>query len=132
GDGTSQDTGYHQNATSQNLAYFTHAFAPGSWTVVASGADAAGNPVSAAMQVVVYPQLAPAVSATPSATDPQTVTYGGSVTGGDGHVLAMRWTFADGTAADGATVTHSFPPGVTPGATLTVVDGTGSAASASG
>jgi chitodextrinase len=83
------------------------------------------------MQIVVYPQLHPAVSSSSSASDPQTVTYAGAVTGGDGHVLAMRWTFADGATANGPTVTHTFPLGVAPGATLTITDGTGTAASAS-
>jgi len=128
GDGTSADTNYHENADgpAHADAYFDHTFpGPGTYTVTASGSDTAGNPCSATMQIVVYPQLVAQVSAAPSASDPGTVTYSGAATGGDGHYLAYRWKFSDGSSADGPTVTHTFAAGVTPGATLTVTDGTG-------
>ena len=134
GDGTSAETNYHQNADGPDHAdaYFDHTFpGPGSYTVTASGTDTAGNPCAAAMEIVVYPQLSASATALPSASDPQTVTYTGSASGGDGHYLASQWSFADGSSAAGQTVTHTFPAGVVPGATLTVTDGSGGTAGAS-
>lgn len=133
GDGTSAETNYHQNAdgAAHADAYFDHTFpGPGVYTITASGADAAGNPCQAAMEIVVYPQLVASAAATPSASDPQTVSYSGSATGGDGHYLAYRWTFSDGSSAAGSTVTHTFPAGVAPAASLTVTDGSGGTAAA--
>ena len=48
---------------------------------------------------------------------------------GDGHLLAWRWTFSDGSTAAGRVVTHAFGAGAAPGAALTVTDGTGTTAS---
>jgi hypothetical protein len=131
GDGTSADTNYHQNAAGAQHAdaYFDHSFpAPGTYTVTASGTDTAGNPCSATMQVAVYPQLSAQATASGSG---DTVTYSGSASGGDGHYLAYQWRFSDGASAAGATVTHTFAAGATPGATLTVTDGSGGTAVAS-
>ena len=75
-----------------------------------------------------YPPLTPSITAT---TRPDgSVQLEGAARGGDGHRLAWRWRFADGETAEGPTVTHSFADGVTPGATLTVADGTTMTASA--
>jgi hypothetical protein len=122
GDGTSADTNYHQNADGPDHAdaYFDHTFpGPGTYTVTASGADTAGNPCSASMHVTVYPHLVAGIE-----RDGDRLV--GAASGGDGRVLAWQWTFADGTAAAGRFVDAH------PGATLTVTDGTGSTATASG
>jgi chitodextrinase len=97
--------------------------------VTATAADTAGNPCSATMQIIVYPQIHAAATVTPSTTDPQTVTFTASASGGDGHYLAYQWSFSDGTTASGRVVKHAFPAGISPSATLTVTDGTGARAS---
>jgi hypothetical protein len=133
GDGTSADTNYHQNADGPQHAdaFFDHTFpGPGTYTVTASGTDTAGNPCSATMNVVVYPQLSAQASASPSGSDPSTVSYVATASGGDGRYLAYQWRFSDGTTSAGARVTHQFPAGVTPGAVVTVTDGSGGTAAA--
>jgi hypothetical protein len=49
-----------------------------------------------------------------------------ALTGGDGHVIAAHWTFADGSEADGLRVTGA---GDAHG-TVTVIDGAGDSATA--
>jgi chitodextrinase len=82
------------------------------------------------MNVVVYPQLSAQASASPSGSDPSTVSYVATASGGDGRYLAYQWRFSDGTTSAGARVTHQFPAGVTPGAVVTVTDGSGGTAAA--
>jgi hypothetical protein len=94
-----------------------------------SAADAGGNATSWQMPVVVYPELRPSISVQGRADRSFSFTAGAG--GGDGALLAGHWTFADGTTADGLSVVHRFASGVSPAATLTVVDGTGSSATTS-
>ncbi|MHB8593965.1 MAG: PKD domain-containing protein [Acidimicrobiales bacterium] len=131
GDGTTAETNYHQNADGPGHAdaYFDHAFpGPGTYTVSATGSDTNGDPVSATMAITVYPRLVADVTVAQDSNG--TVTYQGSATGGDGEYLAYQWLFSDGTSGAGPVVIHEFPPGVTPGATLTVTDGSGGTAAA--
>ncbi|HEX5269010.1 MAG TPA: PKD domain-containing protein, partial [Gemmataceae bacterium] len=135
GDGSTADTRALKDGTpgpsgsTADPAYFDHAFAVGEHTVTATATDTAGHVASATLKVVVFPALRPQIAA--SATG-STVAYRASASGGDGHVLAWRWRFADGATATGPSVRHTFPAGVTPAATLTVTDGSGSTATASG
>ena len=46
----------------------------------------------------------------------------------DGHAIAAHWTFADGSTADGLTLSVSSPAAL--GGTVTVIDGAGDAAQA--
>ncbi|HUZ28590.1 MAG TPA: PKD domain-containing protein [Solirubrobacteraceae bacterium] len=123
GDGTST------NVAGDKRVQFTHDFTPGTYTVTFTAQDSNGHP--AAWQVIVhaYPLLVPAISAQQTGTS--TWTFTGSTQGGDGITLAYRWSFGDGGSTEGQAVTHTFPAGVTPSATLTAADGTTMTASAS-
>jgi hypothetical protein len=123
GDGTSTEV------TGDKRTRFTHDYAPGNYTVKLSAADASGNKTSWQLVVRVYRPLRPRIAAKQVATN--TWRYTGSARGGDGTRLAWRWRFADGGTAEGRVVEHRFAPGTTPGATLTVADGTTMTASAS-
>jgi hypothetical protein len=122
GDGSSTDV------TGDKRTQFFHDYSPGTYTVTFTAADTNGNPAAWQLVVHVYPPLEPSISATQTGTD--TWTFTGSAQGGDGTVLAYRWSFGDGGWADGQTVTHTFPAGSTPSATLTAADGTTMTASA--
>jgi hypothetical protein len=108
---------------------FTHAFSPGTHTVHLAAQDTSGDGASWDFQIYAYPQLTASVT---SASNGAAISYTGSACGGQGTILAWRWTFSDGTTASGQTVTHQFATGVTPGATLTVTDGSGTTATAQG
>ena len=128
GDGTSADTRALKDGTAPGPAFFSHAFAAGDHLVTATASDAAGHVASASMTLAVYPSLAASISIL--SVSGNALQYAGTTQGGDGHLLAWRWTFSDGTTAAGPVVTHTFAAGTTPGATLTVTDGTGTTAAA--
>jgi hypothetical protein len=122
GDGTS----FESNGDKRTR--FVHDYEPGTYTVRLSAKDAAGNPATWQLVVTVYPRLTAGISALQ--TGANTWRFVGGVHGGDQRVLRSDWTFADGSTASGAKVVHTFPAGVTPGATLTVADGTTTTATA--
>ena len=116
GDGTSADV------SGDKRTQFVHDYTPGTYTVNVSAQDSNGNPASWQLVVHVYPQLTSGISA--QQTAPDTWAFTGALQGGGGTALAYRWSFSDGSAAEGQTVSHTFPAGTTPGAELTAADGT--------
>jgi len=123
GDGTSTDV------TGDKRTQFSHDYAPGTYTVTLTAQDSNGNPAAWQVIVHVYPPLVPSISAQQVGTN--TWTFTGATQGGDGTTLAYRWRFSDGTSDEGQSVTHTFPAGTTPSATLTAADGTTMTASTS-
>jgi hypothetical protein len=122
GDGTTT------KVTGDKRTRFTHDYEPGTYTVRLSGTDANGNTATWQLVVRVYRQIRPKITA--RGIGARTFRYTGSARGGLKPYLAYRWTFSDGATAEGRTVEHRFPAGTTPGATLTVADGTTTTASA--
>jgi hypothetical protein len=104
-------------------AIFTHAFPPGQHLVSLKATDTTGKVANWSLTVNVYPQLSVQAEARPSGGGD--VTFTGRVQGGQGTVLAWRWTFNDGGSASGQMVTHRFPVGVQATGILTVTDGSG-------
>jgi PKD domain len=107
---------------------FTHSFPPGSYLVRLRAADGEGRHAEWSFPVEVYPRLRAEIEATPGRGGE--VTFTGSAVGGNGKVLAWRWSFGDGGTASGQTVTRRFPVGVLATATLAVTDGSGATATA--
>ncbi len=131
GDGTTATSGYHEFAGNDlKPTEITHVFGIGVHTVRASVTSATGQVARWSFTVAVGPPLGATVTATPGPS-PGEVIYTAGTSGGDGTVLAYRWVFSDGTTAAGAQVTHDFG-NTTPGAVLTVTDGTGTTATAQG
>lgn len=131
GDGTTGTSGYHEFAgTDLQPTEITHVFPVGVHTVHATVVSASGQVASWSFTVVVTPPLEATVTATPGPAAGE-VTYTAGTSGGDDTVLASRWVFSDGTTASGAQVRHDFGS-TTPGAVLTVTDGTGTTATAQG
>ena len=126
GDGTTLDTPVSGRYTTQ----FTHAYRPGKYTVKLTVTDTSGQNAQWTLPVVVYPALTPSVRVIPGRNG--NAAFSGSSAGGGGAVLVWRWVFSDGGVAYGHYVHHQFAPGTTPHATLTVVDTTGTAATAAG
>ena len=124
---TLADTGL-TNCPQTGPAYVPHAFRPGLWHVTLTGADTAGDPVSFALTVRVYPRLRAAWRVVSHRG--RWFTLRAVVRGGSGHVLAIRWRFPGGSAAAGAVVTHRFAAGGRISAALTVVDTATAAGSA--
>ena len=112
---SSQTTG-----TTNSGQRFTHDYEPGSYTVKLTATDTEGQTATWQHVVRVFPELEPAIEA--EQLDADTWRFTASATGGDGDYLAHRWEFSDGETADGKTVEHTFAG--SPGADLTVVDGT--------
>jgi PKD domain-containing protein len=123
GDGTSAEV------TGDKRKRYTHEYAPGTYTVRFTGTDGDGNEAAWELTVHAYPPLTAQIDADKSRD--HSYTFTGSTRGGDGHPLAYRWRFADGTTAAGRTVTHTFPGGTTAAASFTVVDGTTTTATTS-
>jgi hypothetical protein len=115
GDGTHADTGYL--SVGQDLGQtgqgehgtprFTHAFAPGTYKVTASGRDTAGNPVAWSVRVRVYPRLQVAARCRAPGGRRRAV-LSASASGGRGQVLRWHWRFTGGGSAEGARVRHTF------------------------
>jgi len=115
----------------RRTGYFIHDYAPGTYHLNLSLTDDGGDttvwPPAAHpewTEIVVYAPFTASISAVSDGSGG--VTYTAHTDGGDGNILSYRWTFADGSKASGATVTHTFQS--TPGATLVVTDGTGTSA----
>ena len=120
------------NGTSGGFADPTHLYeAPGEYAalvLVHEGTDSA----SAKVYVHVLSEtLSVAVSATPLAgVAPLTVAFSGSVTGGTGTYVELRWTFGNGATGSGSSVQYTYAD---PGhyyAEFTVEDSNGSEADA--
>jgi len=127
GDGAAADVACNGRRT----GYFSHEYAPGTYHVKLTLADDSGDTTTWPpaghgdyTEIIVYPGLAVTIDAAPNGDG--TVTYLAHVTGGDGTLLAARWTFADGSTAAGASVTRPAASG----AAVTVTDGTGTTAAA--
>ena len=117
GDGTSLTTPVEGKSRASYSPFVRHRFTrPGTYRVRVS-VTSQGSTDTATVTVTVFPALRATV-----------VRVGGRdtarVTGGDGHVLIERWTFPDGRVAYGPSVPARGP------VTLTVVDGTGTVATA--
>jgi hypothetical protein len=121
GDGSRHDSGDNER--------FNHAYRPGRYEVTLAASDASGDQAHWQLEIIVYPQLSAGYSQ--ASLGGQSFSFTGRASGGDGVVLAWRWTFSDGSTADGQRVVHTFPAGIAPTATLTVTDSTGTTASAS-
>ncbi|MCA1832837.1 MAG: PKD domain-containing protein [Actinomycetota bacterium] len=127
GDGTTKE----EHFGGRRGGWFAHTFPdtgsfPRTFHVTLTTADNRDRTASWSLDVVVYPHLTASVS---QSADGNTVTYTASAAGGQGNILAYRWTFSDGSTASGQTVTHAFTDAA-PGATVTVTDGTGTTAMA--
>jgi hypothetical protein len=119
GDGTTQ--------THPISARFTHVFpGPGLYQVSASVTDNLGSTYTWTQPVLIDPPLAAAVTQDPKPGN--TITLTAQAKGGAGDVVAAHWTFADGTVADGTTITlpHKHLDG-----SVTVTDGAGNTATTS-
>jgi hypothetical protein len=129
GDGTSADTRAGTfGDEGRNAPRFTHAFPAGRHTVKLAAHDTGGHTATWKLDVVAYARLR--ARACRIAVSGRTWTLRARSRGGDGHVLAWRWRFSDGTSASGREVVHRFKGTKKPKATLTVTDGTGSQATA--
>jgi hypothetical protein len=134
GDGTSANTGYlvvgqdfgQTGQGPQGQPLFAHAFPVGLHHVVASGHDTAGNPVSWAIDVHVFPRMR--ASGTCRINRRGAATLAGRVSGGEGRVLSWRWSFPHGSAS-GQRVTHRFGRPRHAAATVSVLDAAGGQAS---
>lgn len=122
GDGTSADV------DGDKRTRFTHAYAPGAYTVRLTAPAQDGNIATWQLVVRVYPRLRPGIEA--ERIGPRRWRLTARVRGGDGHILRRDWLFSDGAETSGRAVTHTFPAGVDPGAELTVADGTTTSATA--
>ncbi len=116
GDGTT--------ATDPISARFTHVFpGPGRYHVKASVTDNLGNTYSWTQSVLIDSPLTAAVAQDPERDN--TVALTAQALGGEGRVVAAHWTFADGTTAEGTTITlaHKHLDG-----SVTITDGAGNTA----
>jgi hypothetical protein len=133
GDGTKADTGYlsvgqdlgQSGQGEHGTPRFTHAFAPGTYKVTASGRDTSGNPVAWSVRVRVYPRLHVAARCRGRGR----AVLSASASGGRGDVLRWHWRFADGGNGEGARVEHRFS-GARRTASVTAFDASGAQASA--
>jgi hypothetical protein len=105
-------------------ARFSHVFpAPGLYKVTASVTDNLGQTYSWAQPVLIDPPLTAAVAQDPERGN--TIVLTAQAKGGAGSVVAAHWAFADGTTADGKTITmpHKQLDG-----SVTITDGAGNTA----
>lgn len=116
GDGTTE--------THPISARFTHTFPqPGIYQVRASITDNLGDTYTWTQSVQIDRPLTAAVDQSPKRAN--TIALTAHAVGGQGSVLAAHWTFADGTTADGPTITmpHKHLDG-----SVTITDGVGNTA----
>jgi len=107
-----------------NHVRFTHTFPrPGTYRVPASVTDNLGTTFRWVQRVAVDKPLS--VSVDQKSKAGKAVLTARAVGGRRGHVLAAHWTFADGTTAEGTTVTAPAGAGH---ASVTIVDGAGNTA----
>ena len=114
-------------ASGQALSLVLHGTG-GAWSRK-HAASAENGPATAPRLVVSYtagsnlpPAITTATAAPRSGTAPLVVQFSGTATDPEGALLTYTWSFGDGRAATGATVSHTYAAG-TFGATLTVSDG---------
>jgi len=91
--------------------------------VTASVTDNLGNTYSWTQPVLIDPPLTAAVAQDPRGGD--TIALTARAIGGQGSVVAARWTFSDGTTADGTTITL---PHKHLDRSVTITDGAGNTA----
>ncbi len=120
------------NGTSSGFADPTHLYeAPGEYAAVVRVSEGTASASATVYVHVLSETLSVAVSATPvSGVAPLTVTFNGSITGGTGTYVELRWTFGDGATGSGSSVQYTY---TSPGhyyAELTVEDSNGSEADA--
>jgi hypothetical protein len=105
-------------------ARFNHTFpGPGAYRVTASVTDNLGNTYSWTETVRIDSPLSAAVDQDPERGNTMVLTA--RAIGGEGQAMAAHWTFADGTTADGTTVTV---PHKHMGGSVTITDGAGNTA----
>jgi hypothetical protein len=110
-----------------NASRFSHTFpGPGLYSVTASVTDNLGNTYSWTQQVRIDAPLSAAVVQTPASGD--SVVLSASAQGGEGNVIAARWTFPSGRTAYGATITVPRRKQVV---AVTITDGAGNTATTS-
>jgi PKD repeat protein len=108
----------------------SHAYAsPGTYTATLTVTDNSGGTGSAQVVVTVVANVAPvavAAAAPVPAVVGQAITFGSAGSSDpDGTIVGFAWTFGDGTAATGATSSHSYAAPGSYLATLTVTDDDG-------
>jgi hypothetical protein len=125
GDGAvSWNFGDGTTATNPISARFDHTFpGPGVYDVTASVTDNLGNTYSWTQAVQIEAPLSAAVDQDPERDN--TIVLTARAIGGEGQAMAAHWTFSDGTAADGTTITmpHKHMDG-----SVTITDGAGNTA----
>jgi PKD repeat protein len=109
----------------------------GTYTATLTVTDNAGARSSTSVGILVSPPVnqppVARISATPlSGTAPLMVTFNGSSSSdSDGTITGYDWSFGDGTAGSGATVSHTYSIAGNFNAILTVTDNSGARSSAS-
>jgi hypothetical protein len=117
------DFGDGTTGESRSGQWFTHVYdAPGRYRVKLAATDVNGKTATWQLTVRVHDRLRPEIRA--EHVDGRTWEFTAGTRGGDRNALAHRWAFGDGTRLDGRRVRHTFAPGETPEAALTVADGT--------
>src|SRR5439155_109654 len=120
------DFGDGQTADYTGEQHITHTFpGPGTYQVTATATDEQGQTRTWTRPVIIDPPLTAVVTTQRRGSR---VELSAGVRGGDGHAIAAHWTFADGSTADGLTLSVSSPAAL--GGTVTVIDGAGDAAQA--
>jgi PKD domain len=110
-----------------DAARFSHTFpGPGLYSVTASVTDNLGDTYSWTQSVRIDTPLSATVVQTPGSG--KSVVLSVSAQGGEGNVIAARWTFADGRTAEGTTITLPHKPQE---GSVTITDGAGNAATTS-
>jgi hypothetical protein len=110
-----------------NAARFSHTFpGPGVYSVVASVTDNIGNTYDWTQQVRIDAPLSASVVQTPGSGN--SVVLSASSQGGEGNVVAARWSFSSGRTADGTTITLPRRKQVV---AVTITDGAGNTATTS-
>ena len=134
GDGTpaTTDGAYHYGGSSHNVAGVAHTWTrPGTYTITTQVADGAGRTATWSIPVYVSAPLSASVIAPrpahrrSSRSAPRLLHV--AVGGGDGVLLAARWTLSDGSQVWGAKL--AVLPGHPRPVSVTVTDGDGSQAS---
>jgi PKD domain len=120
----SWDFGDGTTGTQPISARFSHTFpGPGLYQVKASVTDNLGNTYNWTQPVQIDPPLTAAVAQDPERGN--TIVLTAQANGGAGNAVAAHWTFANGTTADGTTITspHKQMDG-----SVTITDGAGNTA----
>jgi PKD repeat protein len=119
GDGTRQDVTGEQHVP--------HTFpGPGTYRVTATATDEQGQTRTWSRTVLID---RPPVAVVDAARRKGRSVLTASVRGGDHHAVAAHWAFADGSTADGLSLTRRASQSAA--GTVTVIDGAGDSATAS-